>query len=192
MNRGASRYKKPLDLSRKAAWALSTVKDCPVSLCLGFLNRKLFEEVRTYCMFVGYPRSGHTLIGALLDAHPMMIVAHELDVLRYVSAGFNRLQIYYLLLRTSRVFAEEGRERGGYFYNVPNQWQGKFRKLRVIGDKKGEGTIWKLLINPGLLQRLRSKVGIPVRCIHVVRNPYDNIARISLRNNLTMDSSLDY
>lgn len=30
--------------------------------------------VQAYVMFVGYPRSGHSIIGALLDAHPDAIL----------------------------------------------------------------------------------------------------------------------
>jgi hypothetical protein len=50
----------------------------------GMLHGKLFDQVQSYCMFVGHPRSGHTLIGALLDAHPHIVIAHELNALRYV------------------------------------------------------------------------------------------------------------
>ena len=41
-------------------------------------------------MFIGYPRSGHSLIGSLLDVHPNAIVAHELDALKFVGAGFGK------------------------------------------------------------------------------------------------------
>ena len=44
------------------------------SLVWSFRDRNLVSNVRTYCMFIGYPRSGHTLVAALLDAHPDMVV----------------------------------------------------------------------------------------------------------------------
>ena len=31
-------------------------------------------------VFIGYPRSGHSLIGSLLDAHPEVIVSDEYNV----------------------------------------------------------------------------------------------------------------
>jgi len=46
----------------------------------------LFDKVRTYVMFVGYPRSGHSLIGSLLDAHPNVVIAHEMDALQFVQS----------------------------------------------------------------------------------------------------------
>ena len=49
-----------------------------------------FAGIGSFLMFVGHPRSGHSLVGALIDAHPNAVVAHELDALKYVEAGFGR------------------------------------------------------------------------------------------------------
>lgn len=53
------------------------VKSYPISLIGGWKNRKLFSDIQSYCMFIGCPRGRHSLIGALLDAHPNIIMAHE-------------------------------------------------------------------------------------------------------------------
>jgi len=52
------------------------------------------DRLEGYCMFIGYSRSGHTLVGSLLDAHPEMVIAHELDALKYIMAGFGRRTIF--------------------------------------------------------------------------------------------------
>src|ERR1051325_6131344 len=122
--------------------------------------REDFAAVETYCMFLGYPRSGHSLVGSLLDAHPEVIIAHELDVLKYVAAGFNRDQIFYLLLENSRRRAEGGREYSGYSYEVAGQWQGRYHKLRVIGDKKGGRSSTRLTKKPELLEAMRKTIGV--------------------------------
>ena len=116
--------------------------------------RKDLEGIERYCMFIGYPRSGHSLVGSLLDAHPDIIIAHELDALRYVELGLTRDQIYSLILERSRQFTESGRVWSEYQYAVPNQSNGKYRELKVIGDKKGGITSLKLNENPMLLSRL--------------------------------------
>jgi hypothetical protein len=144
-------------------------------------NKDLFEDVQAYCMFVGYPKSGHSLLGSLLDAHPNALIAHELDALRYLKAGFGRSQLYQLLLENSRKYARAGREWNVYSYQVPNQWQGRFQRLALIGDKKGGVSTVRLDANPGLLHKLRKTVGVPVKFIHVVRNPYDNIVAMYKR-----------
>jgi len=138
-------------------------------------------EVERFCLFVGYPRSGHSLLGSLLDAHPEVVIAHELNVLRYVKYGFPRDPIFALLWENARSHAEAGRVQTGYGYAVPGQWQGRARRLRVIGDKRGGSAIRRLQARPGHLARLRRRVGVPLRFVHVLRNPYDNIATIHRR-----------
>jgi hypothetical protein len=144
----------------------------------GRAYRAAFDQVRTYCTFIGYPRSGHSLIGSLLDAHPEMIIANELDALKYLARGFDREQLYSLLLDESRLFKRRGAWSSGYCYLVPTQRQGEFDELVVIGDKKGAGTIKRLQDDFSLLDRLRATVGVPVKFVHIVRNPYDNITTI--------------
>jgi len=142
-------------------------------------DRRYFDSVRTFCMFVGYPRSGHSLVGSLIDAHPDAVVAHELDVLRLVQAGFRRSQVLSLIVRNAQRYG--GRREHVYNYTVPGQWQGRFRRLEVIGDKKGGRSTRRLAESPALLGRLQRAVGVPVRFVHVQRHPLDNIATMFLR-----------
>ncbi len=139
-------------------------------------------QLRAFCLFIGYKRSGHSLIGALLDAHPDVAIAHEVNVLALVAEhGLGRRELFHTLLR--RAEADSGRKFGrratGYSYAVPGQWQGHVRQLRVIGAKAGEKTTLRLGRNPGELKQLRRLVHAPVRLVHVTRNPYDSIARMA-------------
>lgn len=134
-----------------------------------------FDDIATYCMFVGYARSGHSLIGALLDAHPNVIIADQLDALECIQSGIGRHDLFAQLLQNSQSSVQRGRARGGHSYRVPDQWQGRFTTLRVIGDKKGQRATLRLREDPELLWKLRQTVGLPVKLFHVIRNPYDNI-----------------
>lgn len=147
-----------------------------LSFIAGALCRKRFKDLQFYCMFMGYPRSGHSLVGAMLDAHPDMVIAHELDALRYFRAGFGKYQLLHLLLRRSERFAKQGSVWSGFSYAVPGQWQGRYRRLLVVGDKKGGASTRALRGDPNLLGRLCGTLGLEVRFIHVVRNPFDNVA----------------
>ncbi len=149
------------------------------SACTGLRDRHRFDDLRTYCMFIGYPRSGHSLLGSLLDAHPEAMIAHEADALRYVQARFTRVQVYSLLLRNSQLYRE--RREIIYDYTVPRQWQGRARRIAVLGDKKGGRSTRRLSESAALLDRLRRVVGVPIRFVHVIRNPFDNITTISQR-----------
>ncbi|MGH8824409.1 MAG: sulfotransferase family protein [Jiangellaceae bacterium] len=140
------------------------------------------STVRSFLLFVGHPRSGHSLVGVLLDAHPNVLVAHELDVLRYVEAGFGREQLFVLLRRQQQARAARGGVKSAdYAYAVPGQWQGRYRRLEVIGDKKGGKSTLRIGDRPELLDRLASTVAVPLKVIQVVRNPYDNIATMHRR-----------
>lgn len=137
--------------------------------------------VERFCLFVGYPRSGHSLVGSLIDAHRHAIIAHELDALRYIQFGFSREQLFWLILDNSERFTRQGRSWTGYSYAVPNQWQGRTERLRVIGDKRGGDTSRRLARRFDLLRRLQDTVRVPLRVIHVVRNPFDNLAAMVAR-----------
>ncbi|MDX1395605.1 MAG: sulfotransferase [Gemmatimonadota bacterium] len=142
-----------------------------------------FDEVEAYCFFIGYPRSGTSLLGSLLDAHPDAVIAREMDAIRYVNARFDRARLFHLLEENASREAASGRRHtaSGYAYPVPGQWQGRHRTLRVIGDKQAAGSTIRLAKNPALLDALRRTVGAPLRVIHVVRNPFDVIATMARR-----------
>jgi len=132
-----------------------------------------------------------------LDAHPDIVVGHERDVLYFAHAGFGRAQIYSLLLKSSEDFAKKGLRKIGYAYSVPDQWQGRFRHIKAIGDKHGEATTLRLKACPWLLRRAHRLMGSDLKFIHVVRNPYDNIRTIALKtkrdgNSLDLRHSIDY
>ena len=143
-------------------------------------NRPLFDAVERYCMFIGYPRSGHTLVGALLDAHPETVVGFEQAAMQHVRFGFDRDRLYQMLLDSALRGGATRWVSGEYRYHVPGQWQGRFERLRVIGDKQAEGATLRIRRWPALLNRLERLVGGP-RFIHVIRNPFDNITTIAMR-----------
>lgn len=133
-----------------------------------------------FCTFVGYPKSGHSLVGSLLDAHPNIIIAHELNVLKCLKLGFNREAIYSLLLQNSEYYSQQDRTWSGYSYLVPHQWNGRYKDLKVIGDKKGGGSSSLLHRHPELLEKLVKTFPLHHKFIHVIRNPFDSITTLSL------------
>ena len=148
-----------------------------------------FAAVHTYVMFIGIGRSGTTLIGSLLDAHPRIVIANQQTTLKYVSPPiFSRAQVFHLLLRNSREAARAGRPGGGgYTYAVEGQWQGRFETLEVIGDKsKSAQAVTWLTSRPDLLADLARVTRTRIRMIHVIRNPYDTIATRSVRRHLSL------
>lgn len=136
----------------------------------------LMEQVRVFCFFVGFQRSGHSVFGSLLDAHRNIVISHELDALHLVEAGFSQRQLFYLILRNSEAFAQVGRGWSGYSYEVPGQWQGRYERLHVVGDKKGGLTSQRLYQRPALLLTLRRRLRVGIKIILYFRNPFDCIS----------------
>jgi hypothetical protein len=154
--------------------------------------RDEFDRVASFALFIGYPRSGHSVIGAMLNAHRHVVIAHELDAPRLIIEGCDRDTLYSRILARAAWFNLRG-NRSNYRYQIPNSWQGRFETpLRVVGDKGGGWAAQWLRKYPDLLQRIRGTVGVPLRLIHVVRNPYDNIAAISQWHQLSLDESIDF
>ena len=180
-------------VSRKVRLSYKTAK-IPVHFVTSgvqaLVRKHRFDDVESVCLFIGHGRSGHSLVGALLDAHPSMVIAHELDLLRYVRLGFSREQLFHLMVNTSAAFEARGGRWSGYSAKVPGQWQGRWQKLRVIGDKKGFSTCWELRHDPALLDKLRRIAASAVRLIHVIRNPFDNISTM-YQKRLVPDEQLE-
>jgi hypothetical protein len=149
------------------AWAVGTT--------WGWRDRRRFRECERFVFFVGHGFSGHSLLGSLLNAHPDVVVSHELDALKFVRSGFGRNQLFGLIRFRDLDWEERGRVQNAYSYVVPGQWQGRVRRLVAIGDKKGGVSTWHLADDPGLLHRLRAEVRLPLRCVYVTRSPLDNI-----------------
>ncbi len=154
-------------------------------------QRRHFDEVRAFCLFIGYPRSGHSIVGAQLNAHRAAVIAHESDAPAHILAGASRDELFARLLARAAWFKSRG-HRSNYDYAIAHPWQGRFETLQVLGDKRGGAVSRALAEHPDLLDRTRALVRVPLRLIHVVRNPYDNIAAIARWHALSLADSVDF
>jgi hypothetical protein len=148
-----------------------------------------FSDVETYCIFVGHPRSGHSLVGALLDAHPNIAISNELFAQKLLLHGATRNELFSLILGRSSYFPH--RDTPQYRYKLPSQHKGEYTTLRVIGDKSGGDTAKVLAENPALLDSLPSRVGAPVNLVHVTRHPLDNIASLCDFREVNLDEAIE-
>ena len=172
-----------LEVSLWGCWDSSFPRRLPAVV------QKQLGCVKTICLFVGYPRSGHSLVGSFIDAHPNAAIAHRLDALKYLKLGVSRERITYLMLRNSQRFARRGRHLTGYSYYVPDQWQGLFNNLHLVGDQEGNWTALRLSHEPDIVEILAAE-GIQVRILHVIRNPFDNITTWARRSQASLDYTI--
>jgi hypothetical protein len=143
-----------------------------------------------FLLFVGYPRSGHSLVGQLLDAHPKAVVAHEVHVGRLlVEGGWKGNRILSGILVQRRDFEAMDFEWAGHSYKIEGGWQNRSVFPMVIGDKGGGKTSQLLRYEPGLIGRLAETINMPIAVIHVLRNPLDNIATMVLKGHGNVEKS---
>jgi len=168
---------------------LSKAQSADVASRLLDLGQAL-SALRTFLLFIGYSRSGHTMVGSLLDGHPRMVISNELNALERPAASLRKD-----IANNAAVCAVYGRMQAGFNYSLGGrlEWQGRWcgpaAEARwcahgaplVLGDKRGGGTsnhLKSLGVTRGV-ERLRSfglGVSLRVRLVHVVRNPYDMAA----------------
>ena len=158
------------------------------------LTKDEIDGVQKFVYFIGYARTGHSIIGSMMDAHPNMIITHEYQMFegndstlkaedRTKTRLFNH--IYKHSFQESRAgLRTADRDSKGYSLDVPGAWQGRFQTLKVIGNKFGGGTTFLYGSKPKAVQKffhdLRTAVQVPLAEIYVVRNPFDIISTAAL------------
>jgi hypothetical protein len=147
------------------------------------------RNLRYYGMFIGYPRSGHTLVASLLDAHENMLFSNGLDAAHYLAQGFSVQQVAALSIWNALRFTRHGRRSNGYSYAVPDGWHGRWDALQVVGDKSGDLFSYHLQNDAGILDPVIEGLGALGRFVHVVRNPFDCISSISRRNRISLHAA---
>ena len=167
---------------------------------------------------IGFPGSGSSLVGYLLTAHPNMVVADEpfvyelRDLLaKYInningieleetdclySANLDKilnvvLSLDYVrwLAAKKKLFAKRTRQKR--YILVPNQYQGRFQTLKVLGIKRS-GENLRGLLNESTLTTFQKRLeerDICLKFILMVRNPYDMVGNKTDKLNKNKDSS---
>ena len=175
------------------------------------LSQSEVDGVEKFVSFIGYGRSGHSFIGAIMDAHPNIVIGHEYHVLqKCLLPKRKKLQskadLFNGLYRNSysqskygvrsKIRTTKGTKKGnkksirkGYNLHINMKWQGSFSQLRVIGDKDGGALGDAFSKHPTqaaeCFNLLKETLNIPVVMIHIVRNPFDVMAtRLAVQHDI--------
>jgi len=140
-----------------------------------------FEHLRTFLLVIGNARSGSTLLGSILDAHANAVVANETTGSSNYWRDMDRGQILREIADNSRRNRESGRVSEGYRYLI-NPDEKEMSKLNVIGDKVWNPATLLMHGDHALLPRLEALLGVPIKIIHAIRNPFDVIATMHARS----------
>ena len=116
----------------------------PLSNHHSSLRQSDMDTLEAFLFFIGWQRSGHSIIGSLLDGHPDVVIAHEFFLfnhLREYTANKAFISVYRTRLfnqladnsfRHSR-FGDRSvlHNEKGYNLKVTGTWQGCFRSLET-------------------------------------------------------------
>ena len=156
------------------------------------LPRPIIDRVKTFAFFLGHPRSGHSIVASLMDSHPHMVISHEADVFTKISRGSlepTKPDIFNAVWKNTRRSIIHGKraestDGKGYTLFVDGLYQGTYVDyIDVIGDKKAGMTTRMLANQPDKwanVFRTLTSLADNLKVIHVIRNPYDNIATMIL------------
>ena len=169
------------------------------------LWEKPFDDVRVMLLTIGFPGSGSSLVGYCLTAHPSVVMADQpfvyekKDPLAEYINNINGIElekkdclysadldkIFNVVLGLDYVRwlgkKKENRFTKGVRQNryilVPNQYQGHFKALKVLGIKRSGSNV-KGLLNESIFTTFKKRLeerGICLKFILTVRNPYDMV-----------------
>ena len=167
-----------------------------ILLCLiAFVaNKSVASTVQSLVLFVGYPRSAHTIVGSILDAHPNVAIVHEGSIVEHAHSFSNQTVLVDFIVQRAAQQHVDGRWQTGFSYAIKGAWQGQQKSpLMVVGDKKGGATSALLAADwdgtMAKIDHLRAMTAGHVKYIHVVRNVFDNIASMIMINLVGFNTS---
>ena len=180
----------------------NSYSDSPVN-SIKKLPHQVINSVKKFVLFVGMGRSGSSILGSIMDAHPHVIVSHEYYVFNHFQE-FNSSQdslketLFNTLFSKSQIDATKQRNyaRGlGNYSNVTKLsalWQGTYKTyIEVIGDKGGAQIAIKYLENKEafikMYKELKEGLKMPILFLRPIKNPYDQIFA-NLHNHTTQES----
>ena len=155
----------------------------PICAISALFRTRKYKNVHTFCCFIGYSRSGHTVVGSLLDAHPNVVISTEAHAFNLIKLGYGRRALFFYLEIWSKLISRLlGNKWTGYDYQVKGADQGSSQSISIIGDKKGNGTLTAISRNRNLPTTMKKTIALPIKYIHVIRNPFDIITTMHNRN----------
>ena len=159
---------------------------------IAYPSPEVFAGVKKFVFFIAHARSGHSIIGSMMDAHPHVVIANEFALFRkdrfpqlnkVPDGEMWKKNLFRRLYNDSTRDAVGQRTETikGYSLEMKGLWQGKYDgKIEAIGDKSGSCSINRYLSDKEGFKRdyakLKRQLSIPIRVIFVVRNPFDIIS----------------
>jgi hypothetical protein len=138
-------------------------------------------KTQKFLLIIGNSRSGSTILGAVLDAHPNMVVANETIESGHLWRGLDGGKILAGIFQNAEQQALESTRSA--VCGQKSAWPPfKKKEICVMGDKIWNPATLFLHGKYNLIPSLEKRVGAPVTIIHACRNPFDAISSMHLKS----------
>jgi hypothetical protein len=154
----------------------------PSSLISGSLDNL---RPSRFALVVGNARSGTTIVGSLIDAHPRMICANESRASGVYWAGLSKYEIIGEIINNCEHNYTHQRPSSDYFYRIETA-QKSLSDIDIIADKGWNPVLLLLHGDNRLLERLARTVDCEIALIHCIRNPFNVIATMHQRSGASL------
>lgn len=135
------------------------------------LQQKNMNKPTCFVLFLGKGRCGSSLCAALINCHPNSVILNQKEFINYNYTSKKELFDYLLKSVNDPQYIWPQYKSNDYY------WIRNYENLKVLGTKR-QGTLIKTNKDFDKLDKLKKIISIPIKFIHVYRNPYDNIATI--------------
>ena len=172
--------------------ALPTTLHHILYLACKLCNIPKLRNVEKMCVLIGCPRSGTTLLEALINAHAQIVISHEFNLLDLLmqpklANPFKRRVVYAELLMEALKINSENLNKGpgfsifDYEYNIPKGHQNQNKNPIIIGDKSVAPVAQLFHKHGAAAIEAAGRFDFPMHFVHIIRNPYDCITTFYTR-----------
>ena len=140
-----------------------------------------FSALECYCLIIGNERSGSTILGSIIDAHPNAVIANETKASQNIWRGLSKESILNEVIENACLNYERGRPSSGYKYQIGNDPSSK-ELIKVYGDKIWNPATLLLHGDYKLIGNLEKLLESKIKLIAAVRNPFDTISTMHKRS----------
>lgn len=160
-------------------------------------NKMNFDNIKTFILFVGNGRTGHSFIGSALSAHKSICITHESNALnKSVSIG-NKFKLFEYMFKHNNRISAKGRYTPNRFgecfkQQIEGQVKENSNDLLVIGNKNaGVDTGTNINTFKSKITRFEQFLKpIDLKFICVIRNPFDT--QMTIPSMKTTQQACDY
>ena len=152
-----------------------------INTIISKVTENQLSNIHKFVLFIGHAHSGHSIIGAILDAHPSVAIANEVNIVKLIrDYKLSKREIESILLHSSiSLNQSKNWHNSEYKHEINASHQGQTLAPVVIGDKKAGGTSRILHHDFWVLPYLKDIYKEQLKVIYIRRNALDIVSAYS-------------